>query len=101
MFISPKCPFVSRCIAVLLPLLFAVSLQAKDYNIMDYGANNNLKWNITRGIQNAIDRCAVWLYWDVQSRQIRHISILLNKKSINSLVFCEKYTTFAGGNPKT
>lgn len=58
MFISQKCPFVSRCIAVLLPLLFAVSLQAKDYNIMDYGANNNLKWNSTRGIQNAIDRCA-------------------------------------------
>lgn len=35
MFISQKCPFVSRCIAVLLPLLFAVSLQAKDYYSTD------------------------------------------------------------------
>lgn len=35
-----------------------LSLQAKDYNIMDWGANNNLKYNSTRGIQNAIDICS-------------------------------------------
>ena len=41
-----------------LLMLSALSAEAKDYNIMDYGANNNLKWNSTLGIQNAIDQCA-------------------------------------------
>ncbi|MDE6003175.1 MAG: glycoside hydrolase, partial [Prevotella sp.] len=39
-------------------LLTALGLQAKDYNIMDWGANNNLKYNSTQGIQNAIDICS-------------------------------------------
>ena len=43
---------------LLLVLLFGVmTAAAKDYNIMDYGANNNIKWKSTWGIQNAIDRC--------------------------------------------
>jgi len=33
-------------------------MQARDYNIMDYGANNDIRWNSTMGVQKAIDRCA-------------------------------------------
>lgn len=43
---------------LLLVMLFGVmTAAAKDYNIMDYGANNNIKWKSTSAIQNAIDRC--------------------------------------------
>ena len=41
-----------------LLLFVALVSQAKDYNIMDFGAKNNVKWNSTLGIQNAIDRCS-------------------------------------------
>lgn len=47
-----------RQLLTTLLVVTGLSLQAKDYNIMDYGANNNLKFNSTWGIQNAIDRCA-------------------------------------------
>lgn len=49
---------VCRCLAAFCLSLAAIALQAKDYNILDFGANNNLKSNSTMGIQNAIDRCA-------------------------------------------
>ncbi|MDE6807444.1 MAG: glycoside hydrolase, partial [Prevotella sp.] len=47
-----------RQLLTTLLVMTALSLQAKDYNIMDYGANNNLEFNSTWGIQNAIDQCA-------------------------------------------
>ena len=51
-------PAACRCLAALFLSLAAIALQAKDYNILDFGACNNLKSNSTMGIQNAIDRCA-------------------------------------------
>ena len=39
-------------------LVGSLSLMARDYNILDYGANGFLKFNSTQGIQRAINQCA-------------------------------------------